>query len=96
MWHSRIGVWLWRISLCPSRIWCFFTGHGEVPGERWSYEPDYCPRCYVDWPQDRRELPKYFNRAYCWMVNQNWRWFIRLDDWLLEKHANRLPCWWEY
>ncbi len=87
---------MWKIKLKWLRLKCFFTGHGEMLGERWIYEPDYCPKCYMDWPQDRVALPKILNRIYVWLVNRNYDWFNRLDGWLLGEHSNRLPSWWEY
>jgi len=66
-----------------------------MPGERANYTPDYCPKCFMEWPQDANELPKIFNGWYVWMIERNWKWFVKLDDWLII-HAKWLPSWWEY
>ena len=80
-----------ELSLGLLRMRCWFVGHWEVMGERWSQEPDYCSRCYVDWPSETTTLPTYLTRGYCWLVERNWRWFEGLDEWLY----NHIPRkWW--
>lgn len=75
---------------------CFFVRHDETTGDRFAYQPDYCDRCFVEWPQDRLTMPDILNRVYCWVVNRGWQWFDSLDVWLMENHNKKLPSWWEY
>lgn len=90
--------WRWyALKERLQRVKCWFVGHGEAHGHPYnSFDPDYCPKCFIEWPQDQPELPKYLNRIYAWVVERNWRWFLRLDDWLCINHWHRLPSWWGY
>ena len=89
--------WYWRICLAGRRGKCWFVGHEEAQGDIYhTGDPDYCPKCFIEWPQDKMELPKYLNRIYVWFVTRDWRWFNRLDEWLIFKHSKWLPRWWEY
>ena len=90
--------WRWyALNEKWQRVKCWFVGHSEawgdpmVPGD-----DDYCPKCFVEWPQDKMELPKYLTRIYVWVVERDWRWFNALDEWLRVKHLRWLPSWWEY
>jgi hypothetical protein len=94
MWHGRVH---WLITdVYPRRIHCFLMGHDERMGNSLNYEPDYCDRCLVDWPQDRATVPELLRRCFVWCYERNWRWLVRLDVWLWNNHRNRLPTWWEY
>jgi hypothetical protein len=88
--------WWFRVRV--ARLWCWVVGHDECWGSAYDSEPDYCRRCYVEWPQDKNTLPKYLNRWYCWMVEREWRWFAALDTWLWDhpRVLRRMPSWWEY
>lgn len=86
----------WKVELFFRRILCWFTEHKEVSGEHWNYAPDYCNRCFIDWPQDQKTLTSYLNVVYCWFVQRDWKWFERLDWWLCKKYGRFLPHWWEY
>jgi len=50
----------------------------------------------MDDPQDAKVLTNYLTAIYVWVVEQHWRWFDRLDEWLCENHSKRWPMWWEY
>ncbi len=91
----------WKVFGGPYRgllhIRCWFTGHDVCHVDAWTYEPDYCSKCYVDWPQEKITLLTLFNRGYCWMVEQNWAWFDQLDEWLSNHVSKRWwLSWWEY
>ena len=86
----------WKAELFFRRMACWFTGHREVSGNQWNYEPDYCAKCFMDWPQDHRTLTSYLNMAYCWLVRRDWKWFERFDWWLCNHYGRYLPSWWEY
>jgi len=73
---------------------CFFKGHDEKMGERYNYEPDWCARCNVTWPQDCKTIHDYLQAMYSWVVERDWEWFDRLNHWLFE-HFN-MPGWWSY
>lgn len=103
-WAGVISPWEWywgmvynrlfQAELRVRRIKCWFVGHdvrGGVP-----YEPDWCDRCYIEDPDDRRLLPGLLNRTYVWLVERDWAWFERFDDWMFDKHQKRLPSWWKY
>lgn len=60
------------------------------------YDPDYCDKCFINWPSEKTTMPVLLNRWYVWMVKRDWRWFEKLDAWLIFKHSNWLPGWWEY
>ena len=87
---------LWPLEERWLRFSCWFIGHNERAGNALNYEEDYCDRCFVPWPQDLVTLPDLLMRAYGWMVERDWAWFNRLDTWLVERHAQRLPSWWSY
>jgi hypothetical protein len=93
----RGTFWEWRyqVSHRIQRVCCWFTGHKETWGSQYDREPDYCERCFLEWPQEASTLPKYLNRWYCWMVEREWHWFEKLDLWLLGR-PGWLPSWWEY
>ena len=86
-------LWL-KADVALKYTQCFFKGHNLRWGERYNYEPDYCDRCFVEWPQDQATLVDYLSRCYGFMVERDWRWFQRLDDWLWSKF--RMPGWWSY
>lgn len=87
--------YLWRVELVLKRPRCWFVGHHVEWGGPYNFESDYCTKCHQDWPQDLMTLPKYLTRCYVWVVEREWRWFDRLDDWLFTNHQNWLPDWWE-
>lgn len=78
------------------RLTCFLLGHRERMGD-FSYEADWCARCYCEWPQEKYTIPRILNMGYVWLIEHS-RLFVRFDDWLL-KHDRIdwfLPSWWEY
>ena len=77
-------------------IGCFFTGHDERSGEQLIYENDWCAKCFVEWPQDKITLPRLLMYCFGWLIEREWQWFDRFDDWICANHRNRLPDWWEY
>lgn len=90
---------VWRLKIRVKRIKCWFTDHGLIGAdeiERFYGEADYCPECYIDWPQERDTLFTHLIAMYGWLVRRKWAWFDRLDIYLLEHHKHRLPRWWEY
>jgi len=62
----------------------------------WCYEDEYCSKCFITCPQDKITLPQLLTRLYCWMVECEWQWFNRFDEWLCENYQDRLPHWWSY
>ena len=89
----------WRLKNRIKRIGCWFVDHDIVwPDEieRFYGQADYCPKCYMDGPEEANTLPTYLNRIYVWFVLRDWEWFERLDDWLMNNYNKRLPSWWEY
>lgn len=93
----RISVRVGTLSLRLLRVRCWLVGHEVVHGGRWTNEPNYCPRCFIDWPSEHTTLPMLLNKGYCWLVERDWRWFDRLDEWFFN-HVPRKwwPSWWEY
>ena len=87
---------LWKLKYLIRGIGCFFLGHEMLPGDEEISENDWCLHCLVDWPQDRVTLPRLLNRCFGWLVEREWNWFARIDDWLIEYHQEHLPDWWEY
>ena len=87
---------LWKLKYLIRGIGCFFLGHEMLPGDEEISENDWCLHCLVDWPQDQVTLPRVLNRCFGWMVEREWNWFARIDDWLIENHSEILPDWWEY
>ena len=87
---------LWKLELVVRRVGCFFVGHDKKSGEWRMYEPDYCSKCLCDWPQDKVALSLLLNRCFGWLIEREWSWFARFDDWLIEYHNEMLPDWWEY
>lgn len=88
--------YIFKLKCWMHGVICFFVGHDEMAGNRLNYQPDYCDRCFVEWPQDKLVMPHILSRVYRWFVDRQWSWFDRLDDCLLENHSQRLPSWWEY
>jgi len=87
---DKLRLWQWGIH-------CFLLGHDIWYSDRNDPEPDQCSHCFLEYPQDdTRTIPSYLGRLYTWMVERDWIWFNRLDQWLLSNHANRLPGWWKY
>ena len=89
----------WQLKIRFNRVRCWFTDHGFVGAdeiERFYSEADYCPKCYIDWPQERNTLSTHLRLIYVWFVLREWAWFDRLDLWLINNHGKRLPSWWEY
>jgi len=87
----RASIKIGELTLRLLRMRCWFIGHDEVMGEQWNYEPDYCSRCYAEWPSETTTLPTYLTKEYCWLVERDWKWFNYLDEWLF----NHLPRkWW--
>lgn len=79
------------------RLGCWFVGHQEKMGDWRMYEPDWCARCYCNYPSEKTTLPLLLNHGYCWMAERDWRWFNCLDEWLCcHISSNRGPSWWEY
>lgn len=91
----RIGQVLWALRLVVKRFWCWCVGHEVRTGDGLAY-CDYCDRCCVTRPQDLTTLSDLLRESYGWLVERNWEWFERLDDWLCENHSQKLPGWWEY
>lgn len=89
-----IWNWFWGVWAKASGIKCWFVGHNEILGL--GHEPNYCNRCFIDDPRDTTTLPDLLQRGYGWLVERDWAWFDRLDDWLCENHGKRLPHWWAY
>ena len=83
-------VVLWHMK---SRLQCFFLGHIEKMGERVNFEPDWCARCYCEWPQEKTSAPSVLHTWYIWFIDHS-RLFRRLDARL--SNRIRLPLWWEY
>jgi len=103
-WSERWNT-LWYIGLRFKKRWCWLVGHKSkcsygLPGtECW------CDRCLMDDPgDDEGVLPQRLTRLYVRTVERDWRWFNKLDDWLLNDAPTgrwrwlwkRLPSWWEY
>lgn len=86
-----------RIDRRLRRLRCWFTGHSISFGEHWIQEPDYCPKCFIDWPLEMITLPTLLNKGYCWMVEQDWGWFNYIDERLCRRGFPKWwPAWWEY
>ncbi len=94
---SLRSVKIGTLSLKLLRVRCWFTGHEIVYGERWTDEPNYYPKCFIDRPSETITLPTLLNRGYCWLVEREWKWFNQLDEWLFNHAPIRWwPSWWEY
>jgi len=89
---------MWRLydaQYALVRLYCFLAGHVERSGCRENYEEPYCARCYIDYPQDKLELPKLLNRVLVFVVERS-SLADRLFCWTCEQSwCNRLPSWWE-
>ena len=98
LWEARMRAWdrLWRVRMMVNRIRCWFIGHNEKMGNRMNHEPDWCDRCFTDWPGETTTLPDLLQRGYSWLVERDWVWFERLDTWLSANHRQKLPHWWAY
>lgn len=86
----------WRVGLFFRRLACWFTEHRPACRDHWTQAPDYCDKCLVDWPQDRKTLTSYLNMTYCWLVRRDWKWFECFDCWLCDHYGRYLPRWWEF
>lgn len=92
-----ISEYYWRVRYEIARIGCFLVGHVVNYGSRQDYEPDWCDRCGLEYPQDDlRTLPCALNVFYGWLVEREWAWFDKVDRWFIEKLGSRLPEWWSY
>lgn len=91
--------WKWyAIKDKWQRVKCWVVGHSIAYGNCRTnpHDPDFCWNCGLEWPEEHITLYNYLNRFYVWMVERNWHWFNKLDDWLLNNHIRWIPSWWEY
>jgi hypothetical protein len=73
---------------------CLIKGHGDLCHE--PYGPFYCSDCFREERHWRMTIPQMLNSLYCWLVERDWEWFERFDNWIFEKHIKKMPGWWEY
>ena len=59
---------LYRVGLFFKRLTCFFIDHDLQVGSDINRDPDYCTRCYLDWPQDNLVLSDYLRKFYDWVA----------------------------
>jgi len=56
----KIEYLKWQLG----RVLCFLLGHDERLGD--FYDPNYCGRCWIEWPQKDTTLPTLLIRALNW------------------------------
>lgn len=84
----------YKLLVLANRLRCFFIGHDIRMGNTINDEPDYCARCFMDWPQESITIPVILNRIYCWLVMHET--LERIDDYIIGKLGNKRPSWWVY
>ena len=97
------GEFRWQWQCFIGGIACWFTAHNVKWGCRENYEPDWCDRCYKEYPNEERTLPAFLNLAFSWIIERLEFWFgnrgEQWGDWLLDRPIGKLPwfrLWWEY
>ena len=66
LWYAIVGPIAWFLIRRIGRVVCFFKGHNIKRGESRNYEPDWCDRCFADWPDNRKTWPKIYERLRGW------------------------------
>lgn len=61
---------LYKFRMFVKKIICFFIDHDLQVGSDINRDPDYCARCYLDWPQDHLTMSDYLQKIYTWLAEK--------------------------